>query len=224
MDEFNVLDELKRLGAVYTDQHFVYKSEKHGSGYINMDPMYPYVCLMRELGERLAHNSVSNLKTAVFPEVIVGPAVGGIPLAYFTALARSMPPDILVVWADKVDESEFAFGRATFADLLVGRRILVVEDLLTTGGSVLKVCRQAEPLGAEILGVSAVCNRGGVTAEDLHVPWLKTLTEVSFEAVLAGECELCRSEVPIVTDIGHGKKFREQFPDYTGGYYELLSA
>ncbi len=99
----------------------------------------------------------------------------------------------------------------------------MVEDLLTTGGSVLKVCREAEKHGAEIIGVSVICNRGGVTAEQLGVPRLEALASVSFAAVDPGECELCKNNVPIVEDIGHGESYKAEHPDYEGGYIKLLS-
>ena len=54
--------------------------------------------------------------------------------------------DVAITWADKAD-GEFIFERAGFAQKLVGKRVLVVEDLLTTGGSVDKVCRAVEAAG-----------------------------------------------------------------------------
>ena len=47
----DILAELDRVGAILLDRHFVYKSGKHGSGYINMDPLFPDVALV----DRRAH-------------------------------------------------------------------------------------------------------------------------------------------------------------------------
>lgn len=219
----NILKELENVGAVLLDQHFVYKSGKHGSGYINMDPIFPNIELMWHIGVELWVPFVDSKV-----QVIAAPATGGIVVAYATAYSwryevdvGSGGPAIPVVWADKAGD-DFVFERAGFADRLKGKRVLVVEDLLTTGDSTYKVCREAERLGAEIVGVSAIVNRGGVTAEQLGVPRLETLASVSFSAVDPDSCELCQAEVPIVEDIGHGAEYKAKHPKYPGGYKKLL--
>ncbi len=214
----DVLQELGNARAVLTGRHFVYKSGKHGSGYINMDVVFPDLPLTRRLCELLAEPFRED-----GIEVVAAPAVGGIVLAAFTALALDgPPPGVAAVWADKAGDA-FSFERAGFADRLAGSSVLVVEDLLTTGGSVLKVCRLVEECGGAVRGLSVVCNRGGVTAAQLGVPRLEALTSVDFEAVDESDCELCRTGVPIVADIGHGAGFRARHPDYPGGYVELLA-
>jgi orotate phosphoribosyltransferase len=209
----DVLQELENARAVLTGRHFVYKSGRHGSGYINMDMVFPDVSLTRRLCELLAEPFRGG-----GIEVVAAPAVGGIVLAAFTALALDGPA---AVWADKAGD-DFAFERAGFAGRLSGRAVLVVEDLLTTGDSVLKVCRLVERGGGGVRGVSVVCNRGGVTAGQLGVPRLESLAKVDFEAVDESECGLCRAAVPIVVDVGHGAEFRMRRPDYRGGFVELL--
>lgn len=209
----DILQELEAAGAVLLDRHFVYKSRKHGSGYINMDPIFPNIQLMWEIGRALWPGS-----TKIYPEVVAAPATGGIAVAYATAFSRLA---VSVVWADKVGD-DFAFERAGFIDQLKGKHVLVVEDLLTTGGSVTKVCREAEKHGAQIMGVSAIVNRGGVTANQIGVPSLKSLAKVNFSAVNPEDCELCARGVPIVEDIGHGAGYKQSHPDYKGGYIKLL--
>jgi orotate phosphoribosyltransferase len=215
--EADVLEELERARAVLTDRHFVYKSGRHGSGYINMDMVFPDLSVTRRLCELLA---------APFREdgieVVAAPAVGGIVLAALTALALDGPaPGVAAVWADK-DGDGFAFERAGFADRLAGTTVLVVEDLLTTGGSVSKVCRLVEESGGTVRGVGVICNRGGVGAAQLGVPRLESLASVDFEAVEESGCELCRAGLPIVEDVGHGNEFKSRHPDYAGGYVRLL--
>jgi len=221
----DIMSELEKAGSVLLDRHFVYKSGKHGSGYINMDPIFPDIKLMQQLGIGLWSPFVG---TAF--DTIATPATGGIALAYATAHSLHYEVDVGsggpvadVVWADKNGEN-FAFERDGFISRLTGKRVLIVEDLLTTGGSVIKVCREAERFGADIVGVSAICNRGGVTAADLGVRRLESLLDVSFEAIEADSCPLCEQAVPIVLDIGHARKFQQEHPDYLGGFYELLAA
>jgi orotate phosphoribosyltransferase len=215
-----VMRELGEAGAVYQDQHFVYVSGKHGPGYINADKIFPDLYRLRlfcqQLGRPFRDEDVS---------VVVGAATGGIPLAVITALGLS--PNYsgngpLALWADKTSEGGFAFERAGFAERLYRERVLVVEDLLTTGGSVAKVCREVEKCGGNVVGVSAICNRGGVTAEQLGIPRLESLAQVNFEAMPEADCQLCKRGVPIVEDIGHGGEYKLAHPDYAGGYVKLL--
>jgi orotate phosphoribosyltransferase len=211
----DVLALLDGVGAVVLDRHFVYKSGKHGTGYINMDPLFPDVNAVSDLCRQLSLPFEGQFST------VASPAVGGVVLAFATAcqVPGSKP---WAVWADK-DGDDFRFERAGFTDHLEGQRVLVVEDLLTTGGSVIKVCREAEKHGAEIIGVSVIVNRGGVTAEQLGVPRLEELASVSFDAFAPAECPQCAKGVPIVQDIGHGTSFKTEHPDYAGGYTKLLA-
>ena len=99
--------------------------------------------------------------------------------------------------------------------------MLIVEDLLTTGGSVEKVAREIEKVGGSVVGISVVCNRGGVNAEQLNVPRLTALAEVDFTAVEPADCELCAIHTPIVEDMGHGDDYKKEHPEYAGGYVKL---
>ncbi len=210
----DIMQRLSNAGAVLLDYHFVYKSQKHGSGYINMDPIFPDVSLIASMAALMVRPFESEFDT------VAGPATGGVVLAF---AAASQTPGVrpAAVWADK-DGDEFRFERAGFVDHLIGKRVLIVEDLLTTGGSVAKVAAEVERHGGFVIGVSTIVNRGGVTARQLGVPYLEALANVSFEAVDASECPLCDAGVPIVVDIGHGRAYKVAHPDYHGGYIELL--
>lgn len=209
----DVLAELEKIGAVFTGNHFVYASGKHGPGYINMDIIFPHTALVSRLCKDLAAPFAGQFDT------VAAPATGGIVLSVLTALNS----DVKGVWADKAGDG-FVFERAGFAQQITGKRVLVVEDLLTTGGSVEKVCREIEKAGGTVVGVSVVCNRGGVTAEALAVPRLTALANVSFEAVDPEVCEACAAGIPIVEDMGHGDDYKAEHPDYRGGYITLQEA
>lgn len=207
----NVLNELENIGAIFTGKHFVYASGKHGSGYINMDIMFPQV----ELVATLCRDLVKPFEGQF--DVVAAPATGGIELGVLSALAANVPG----VWADKDDEGGFVFERAGFAETLKDKRVLVVEDLLTTGGSVEKVARQVEKEGGTVIGISVVCNRGSVTAEALNVPRLEALANVQFTAEEPENCPLCKAAQPIVENMGHGDDYKKAHPDYAGKYVRL---
>jgi orotate phosphoribosyltransferase len=129
----DVLQELEKAGAVLLNQHFVYKSGEHGSGYINMDPLFPNVRLMNNIAAELRKPFIEDEM-----QVITGPPAGGMILAIFAALWWPTSVDNYrteFVWADKKGDG-FAFKRAGFAKRLKGKKVLVLEDVLTTGGSV----------------------------------------------------------------------------------------
>ncbi|GII24368.1 phosphoribosyltransferase family protein [Planosporangium mesophilum] len=215
----DVLRQLAERGAISTDRHFVYASGRHGAAYINLDHALPDTTLMARLCRELAAPFQGQA------EIVAAPAVGGIVLAVLTAQALTSDGGAAIpaVWADKTGGGGLAVERAGFADLLRGRAALVVEDLITTGGSVAAVCREVERHGARVVGVSAVCNRGGATAGELRVPRLHSLAEVELAAFPADACPLCAEEIPIVADVGHGGEFQALRPDYPGGFVPLIS-
>ena len=91
---------------------------------------------------------------------------------------------------------------------LPGRRVLVVEDVLTTGGSAKKVVELARAAGGKVIGLGVLCNRGGVTPHDVgDVPQLFALTNIPLEVWMEGDCPLCKQGVPVNTDIGKGREF-----------------
>lgn len=209
-----ILEELEKIGAVFRGKHFVYASGKHGDGYINMDMMFPHTAVVAEICRELAAPFAGEFDT------VAAPATGGIVLSVLTAQATNTKG----VWADKAGDGDFAFERAGFLEQVKGKRVLVVEDLLTTGGSVEKVCRQIERAGGTVVAVSVVCNRGAVTAEMLQVPTLHSLAEVSFTAYEPQECPGCQNTLPIVSDMGHGDEYKAEHPEYAGGYVTLQAA
>ncbi len=213
---WDVMAELAKAGAVLTDSHFVYTSGKHGSSYINLDRILPDIALMGRACEQLAAPFVGEV------EVVAAPAVGAIVLAVLTAQALSKGGlEVAAVWADKNSDGDLVVERAGFGRRLDGRAALVVEDLITTGGSVKKVCGEVRRHGAQVVGVSAVCNRGGVTAEGLGVPRIEALGAVGMAAFFPADCPMCADRVPIVEDVGHGAAFRQDHPEHPGGFIRI---
>lgn len=87
----------------------------------------------------------------------------------------------------------------------------------------MKVCREVEKCGGTVIGVGAVCNRGGVTTGD-NFPWrLESASSADFTAFDADTCPLCEAGQPIVVDVGHGSKYQAEHPDYVGGWEKLLA-
>lgn len=202
-----VLDLLKKVGAVYTNGHFVFTSGLHGPVYVNKDAMYLHpmettmVCLL--FAERYQYHDL---------DVVVGPAVGGIILAQWTAyhLTQLTGREVSGVYTEKDDHDNQVFRRG-YGELVRGRKVLIVEDVTTTGGSVQKVIGSVREAGGKVVAVGAMVNRNpdGVNSLSLGVPFsaLCTLKTMAYEP---DSCPLCKSDVPINTSLGHGKQFLKQ--------------
>jgi len=188
---------LAEAGAIITGSHVVYTSGRHGSAYVNKDAIYPHTARVSELCRLLAEST-----RALRPEVVCGPALGGIILAQWTGHHLGA----LAVYAEKVPEGGLALRRG-YDRVVAARRVLVVEDVLNTGGSVRQAVAAVRAAAGEVVAVGALCNRGGVRAADLDVPALVSLTELSLDSWEAAACPLCRDGVPIDTSVGKGREF-----------------
>lgn len=228
MNEKYILRALDEVEAAVKGSHVVYTSGKHGTDYINKDAVYPHTHLTSRLTLQIAlHFKYMNV------EVVAAPAIGGVILSQWGAYHLSYGNHVLGVYAEHEEISiakargeellvgdvrlqpgdellvrtgRFVFKRG-YDKLVTGRRVLILEDVINTGGSVMKVIEAAKRIGGDVVGVGALCNRGGVTAEELGVPELFSLINLKLDAYSESECPLCKSNVPINTRVGKGADF-----------------
>jgi orotate phosphoribosyltransferase len=183
--------------------HFVLKSRKHSSVYINKIRMYPDPVLLSTLCIDLA----TKFKEKPV-DIVVGPALGGIALALCTAKSLSVWRNSVVPWAFAEKEGDGFTFRDPYPEYLRNKRVLVVDDIITTGGSIQRTVDAVKEAGGSPLGVAAICNRGRVTAETLGVPLLHSLIEMALEDTWEEQdCPLCNANQPVSTVVGHGKEF-----------------
>lgn len=123
-------------------------------------------------------------------EVVIGPAVGGIILAY--EVARHL--GARAIFAEKSGRETMVLRRGF--TLRRGEQVLAVEDALTTGGSIRKVLDVVRAHEAEALGVSVLVDRSGGRV-DLGVP-VRALLTLDVNSWEPERCPLCRSGVPLV--------------------------
>lgn len=202
----NVIDILKKVGAVITDSHFVYTSGKHGSVYVNKDAVYPHTEETSKIGQLFAEKFKN-----VDIDVVAGPALGGIILSQWTAyhLSKLKGKEVLGVYTEKTPEKNQVFIRG-YDKLVKGKNVLVIEDLTTTGGSVRKVVDSVKTAGGKVVAVCVMVNRDPehVTSKVVGGSFsaLGVLKASAFDEAV---CSLCKKNVPINTDVGHGKKYLE---------------
>lgn len=202
--ETSVLSILERVGAIIKDSHVVYTSGRHGSTYVNKDALFPYTAETSAVCAHLAESF-----TAFDVEVVAGPTMGGVILAQWVAhhLAEMTGRRVLAVYAEEQGVVEHRVLRRGYDALVADRRVLVVEDVITTGGSARKVIKAVQAAGGHVVAAGVICNRGGVTAAGLSVPVLESLVSVTMDSWLEDECPLCRDGIPINTQVGKGAQF-----------------
>ncbi len=201
------MELFERVGAIVTNSHFVYTSGRHSSIYINKDALYAHTGIISALCQKMAAPYQPDEI-----DVVVGPVLGGIILAQWVTHflnQRRSAGETLAVFAEKGTdglEKNFFFGRG-YEKLIPGKRILVVEDLLTTGGSVRQVVETIRNYGGTVVGVSALCNRGNVQPEAVGNVPIQTLVTLSLETYTEDECPFCQQNIPVNTALGKGKAF-----------------
>jgi orotate phosphoribosyltransferase len=122
-------------------------------------------------------------------DLVAGPAIGGVIMAY--EVARIL--NARNVFAER--ENGTMTLRRGF-EVKAGARALVVEDVVTTGGSVKEVMELLRGHGVEVVGVGAVVDRSNGTV-NFGVPF-HAMAAMSVESWEAGNCPLCRQGLPIV--------------------------
>jgi orotate phosphoribosyltransferase len=216
----DLIPELEERDAIMHDQHLVLKSGRHGSDYINMDFAFSDAQFMGALGLAQAKSLVR-----IGLDALVAPAIGGVSLVQWVALGvyKLEGRWLKIYWAEKQPNGGFAFERARWQHDLKGLRVAGVEDVVTTGGSLLETLTLAEKAGSELVTSSATVKRGDQITE-LAGCSFSALAHVDYPDWDASKCPQCDAGAPIAIDVAHGAKFREEHPDYPGGWVELLGA
>ena len=207
MNDATLMQMFSDVGAIVTGSHFVYTSGRHSSVYINKDALYLHTRTISALCERMIEPF-----EAEHIDVVVGPVLGGIVLSQWAAHhlnQRRTNGETLAVYAEKAADGrdkQFFFGRG-YNQYIAGRNILVVEDVLTTGGSARQVIELVRELGGNVVALSALCNRGNVRPSDVGDVPISALVSIDLDTYAPEDCPLCRENVPVNTELGKGKAF-----------------
>ena len=207
MNDPTIMQLFADVGAIVSNSHFVYSSGRHSSVYINKDALYLHTQTISKLCQLMAlpYNSDQI-------DVVVGPMLGGIVLSQWVAHhlnARRSSGETLAVYAEKDGDDankKFAFHRG-YDKYIQSTNILADEDVLTTGGSARQVIELVRRHGGNVIGLSALCNRGNVQPEDVGNVPIHTLVIVTLETFTEEECPFCQQQVPINTELGKGRAF-----------------
>lgn len=207
MNDPRILQMFLDVGAVVRDSHFVYTSGRHSSVYINKDAVYLHTgiisALCREMARPYAAEQI---------DVVVGPVMGGIILSQWVAHylnEQRETGETLAVYAEKGTDSvdkQFFFGRG-YDKYIPGKNVLIAEDILTTGGSVRQVVELVRRQGGNVIGITALCNRGNVQPDAVGGVPINALIAIDLDTYEPQDCPFCRNNVPINTELGKGRAF-----------------
>ncbi len=187
---------LEECGAL-TQGHFLLSSGKHSDRYIEKfhllrkPAVLEQVC--RAMIERMNASSI---------DVVAGPTTGGILIA--AEIARQM--GVRAAYAERADDGSLqrAFRRVNYFE--PEDRVLVVDDIMTTGGSVRETIKALEKHPVELAAVMVMVDRSN-GAIDLGTPY-SALAEMDVPAWDPRECPLCAEKTPLIkpgtTNVGVG--------------------
>jgi orotate phosphoribosyltransferase len=176
-------EHLLRDSGAILDGHFQLASGRHSSVYVEK-----FRLLEQPVQTEALCRMIADWARPLDPQLVAGPTTGGIIISY--EVARLL--GIRGIFAESTDgRREFARG-FTIAH---GERVLVVDDVLTTGGSVRDVLDAVRAMDGEIAGVAVLIDRTGGKA-GFDAPFFACLT-LDLEVYEAGECPLCADKVPL---------------------------
>ncbi len=178
-----IIDILKEAGA-FLEGHFLLTSGRHSDKYVQcarvfLDAKYSEpIC--KEIADHFRDDDV---------DIVIGPAMGAVQLAY--EVGRQLGCRNFFT---EREEGKMTLRRGFAVE--PGDRVLVVEDVVTTGGSAKEVVEIVKASGGIVVGVGSVIDRTGGKM-DFGVPFRPAL---SMEVVswAADECPLCKEGLPYV--------------------------
>ncbi|GGE22293.1 orotate phosphoribosyltransferase [Marinithermofilum abyssi] len=182
-ETWNVEEALKRRD-VLKQGHFLLSSGRHSRQYMQCAQLLQHPEEAEEAGKALAA-----LFHGEAVDVVVGPALGGVIIAHETARALG----VRCIFTER-KEGEMTIRRGF--SVQPGERVVIIEDVVTTGGSVNEVIRLAKEAGATLVGVGSIVDRSG-GGNPFDVPF-RSLLELKIESYAPKECPLCKEGIPAV--------------------------
>jgi orotate phosphoribosyltransferase len=182
-----ILDRFRRAGALL-EGHFRLTSGLHSSGYLQCALVLQHPSDAEACGAAIAARV-----RALGAQAVLSPALGGIVIGHEVGRALG----VRAVFAERQD------GALTLRrgfTLERGERVLVVEDVVTTGGSTKETIEVARAAGAEVVGAASIVDRsGGQQRRDVpfSVPFC-ALVEIALPTYQPESCPLCLAGLPVV--------------------------
>lgn len=179
----NILEHFKQTDALL-EGHFILSSGLHSPNYLQCALALQYPADAAKFGEAIAENFLSeNIET------VASPAIGGLVIGYAVAQALN----VRFIWTERQDGAMTV--RRGFS-VKENERILVVEDVITTGGSTRECIAALESHGGKIVGAASIIDRSNGAA-GVGVPRI-SLVSMEVPSYKPEDCPMCaKGEVAI---------------------------
>lgn len=188
----DVMQLFEQSGAVLHG-HFVLTSGLHSDTYMQCAKLFEY----GDISEALCKKAADKLKK-YNADAVVSPAVGAIIFGYELGKQLGVPN----MFAEREKDGNFALRRGF--ELKPGSRVIIAENVVTTGGSVKEVIELVKKLGAEVVAVIEVVDRSGGKV-DFGIP-NESLLQIEVKTFTPEECPMCKQGTVAVKPGSKGLK------------------
>ena len=183
MKEEKVLDLMKELGALHHG-HFKLSSGRHSDFYFQCARILQFPELARELGV-----AMGAFYTETAADLVVSPAMGGILIGH--EVARALGRRFLFT---ERQNGEMMIRRGFTME--PGEKVIIAEDVVTRGTSLLEVVKVVEEAGGRVVGLTSIIDR---TSGEVELPLpLHSLAKVKVETWDPEDCPLCSQGIEVV--------------------------
>ena len=187
--ETSVMALFEETGA-YLHGHFRLTSGLHSNEYLQCAKVLAVPAYAERLGRELAQQ-VNRLLPEATPQVVIAPAIGGIVIGH--EVARALDARSLFTERD-VETNDMALRRGF--EIKADETVVVIEDVITTGGSTKEVIRVVEKHGGKVLCVGSIIDRSTGRADvGVGRVSLQSLKAVAYQPE---DCPLCKEGLPLV--------------------------
>lgn len=186
-----VMEILKEAG-VLLEGHFKLTSGRHSNKYLQCAKIFRNTKYSEELCAALAEQYKND-----GVQVVIGPAMGAVQMAYEV----SRPLKCENFFTERDENGKMALRRGFVVE--PGEKVLVVEDVVTTGGSVREVIELVHAAGGKVVGVGSIVDRTGGKI-DFGVPF-KAVISLDVESWEPDACPLCKAGAPAPVKPGSRK-------------------
>lgn len=180
-NNINVLEILKEADALL-EGHFLLSSGRHSNRYVQCAKLLQYPDKAAKVLS-IAHDKVKDLDF----DIVLGPAMGGVVVAYELGRQLGKP----AIFTERVD------GQMTLRrgfEIKPGQKVLITEDVVTTGKSSLETAEVIKSFGGEVVGIASIVDR---KTSQIDLP-IYSCIELEIESFDVKECPLCKQGIEYI--------------------------
>ncbi len=184
----DILRVFREHGALL-EGHFGLTSGRHSPIYLQCALVLSHPQVARDLGSRLVGSLLENIGGS-HVDVVVSPAVGGIVIGQEVAASLGAR----AIFSERVD-GKMAFRRGFF--VRSGEKVVAVEDVVTTGGSIREAAQLAQASGGDLLATASIIHRYTEKPVDPTPLTHVSLVQINAPAYEPAQCPLCLKKIPL---------------------------